>query len=72
MSSSKALFRPTRQETRADVTDRAAREIIESDANAQQQQIVRLRSARLKKEAAEEAAQQVKPAPKARKKRTEA
>lgn len=38
--------------TRAEITDRAAREIIEAETTARRQQIARLRSARLRKEAA--------------------
>lgn len=68
MSSSKTLFRPTRSETRADVTDRAAREIIDAQAAARNQQMARLRSLRLQSEAAERAASKAKPASKSRKK----
>ena len=57
MSSTNTLFRATKQETRADVTDRIARELIAADLAGRQQQTARLRSARLRKEAAERAAQ---------------
>lgn len=73
MSASKTLFRATRSETRADVTDRAAREIIDAETTARNQRIARLRSLRVQSEAAVRAAAardvpKVKPAPKARKK----
>ena len=57
MSSPKTLFRSFKQETRADITDRAAREIIEAETAARLQQTVRLRSARLRKEAVERTAE---------------
>lgn len=53
MSSTKTLFRSIKQESRADVTDRAAREIIEAQTAARTQQTARLRSARMIKETAE-------------------
>jgi hypothetical protein len=68
MSSSKTLPRPTRSEAKADITDRAAREIIDAETNARDNRIARLRSLRLQSEAAERAAPKAKPAPKARKK----
>lgn len=68
MSASKTLFRATRSETRADVTDRAAREIIDAEATARNQQIARLRSLRLQSEAAARNVSQAKPAAKSRKK----
>lgn len=68
MSSSKTLSRLTRTETKADLTDRAAREIIDTEATARNQRIARLRSLRLQSEAAERAARKATPAPKARKK----
>lgn len=68
MSSSRILPRPTRSETKAEITDRAAREIIHARAMARDKQIARLRSIRLESEAAERAALKAKPASKARKK----
>jgi|GEM_PF-4852556 len=56
MSSANTLSRAARQVTRADVTDRIAREIIATETARRQQQTARLRSARLRKEAAERAA----------------
>lgn len=56
MSSANTLSRAARQATRADVTDRIAREIIATETARRQQQTARLRSARLRKEAAERAA----------------
>ena len=53
MRSRETLFAPARQQSRADITDRAAREIIEAETVARHQQIARLRSARLRKEAAD-------------------
>lgn len=50
-------FPPTRKPTRAELTDRAAREIITAKREAQRQQIARLRAARQKWEAAEQSAQ---------------
>lgn len=52
-------FPATRQPTRAEITDRAAREIITAQRTAQRQQIARLRAARMKKEAAERSLQNV-------------
>jgi hypothetical protein len=49
-------------------TDRAAREIIDSEAIARDNRIARLRSLRLQSEAAERAGRKGNPAPKARKK----
>ena len=68
MSSSNTLSRLTRTETKADLTDRAAREIIDAEAIARDNRIARLRSLRLQGEAAERAARKAKPASKARKK----
>ena len=68
MSSSNTLSRLTRTETKADLTDRAAREIIDAEAIARDNRIARLRSLRLQSEAAERAALKAKPASKARKK----
>ncbi len=68
MSSSKTLFRLTRTETKADLTDRAAREIIDAQAIVRDKRIARLRSLRLQSEAASRAALKANPAPKARKK----
>ena len=68
MSSSNTLSRLTRTETKADLTDRAAREIIDAEAIARDNRIARLRSLRLQSEAAELAARKAKPASKARKK----
>ena len=68
MSSSNTLSRLTRTETKADLTDRAAREIIDAEAIARDNRIARLRSLRLQSEAAERAARKTKPASKARKK----
>lgn len=68
MSGSNTLFRATRSETRADVTDRAAREIIDAEAAARNQRIARLRSLRLQSEAAARDLSKAKPAPKSRKK----
>jgi hypothetical protein len=68
MSSSKTLFQPTRMETRADITDRTAREIIDAQATARNQQIARLRSLRLQRQTVEQAALKAQPAPTSRKK----
>ncbi len=68
MSSSNTLSRLTRTETKAGLTDRAAREIIDAEAIARDNRIARLRSLRLQSEAAERAARKAKPASKARKK----
>ncbi|MCZ0963791.1 hypothetical protein [Paracoccus benzoatiresistens] len=68
MSVSKTPFRATRSETRADVTDRAAREIIDAEATARNQRITRLRSLRLQSEATAREVSKAKPAPKSRKK----
>ena len=68
MSSSNTLSRLTRTETKADLTDRAAREIIDAEAIARDNRIARLRSLRLQSEAAERAARKAPPASKARKK----
>lgn len=68
MNSSKAPFKPSRQEARADVTDRAAREIIETEATLRHQKIARLRTVRLDREAAARATPPVVPTPKSRKK----
>lgn len=57
MSSANTLSRAARQATRAEVTDRIAREIITTETARRQQQTARLRSARLRTEAAERAAQ---------------
>lgn len=57
MSSANTLSRAARQATRADVTDQIAREIIATETARRQQQTARLRSARLRKEAAERAAE---------------
>ena len=67
MSSTNTLFRATKQETRADFTDRIARELIAADVARRQQQTARLRAARLRKEAEERAAMPVAPARKPRK-----
>ena len=66
MSSANTLSRAARQATRAEVTDRIAREIIATETARRQQQTARLRSARLQKEAAERAA---KPAGRVQKQR---
>jgi len=60
-----AVFRPrpSRQEAKADVTTRAARQIIDSEAEARQAKTERLRAARLAQEAAAD------PAPEPRKAR---
>ncbi len=55
--------KPSRQEAKADVTSRIAREIIDSEATARESKTERLRAARLAKEAA------AKPAPETRKPR---
>ena len=68
MTSSKTPFRPTRMETRADITDRAAREIIDAQATARNQQIARLRSLRLQSQSVKQAALKAQPAPTSRKK----
>ena len=57
MNLSTTHFAPASKLTRADITDRAAREIITAQRDARRQQTARLRAARLKKEAAESAAQ---------------
>lgn len=59
MSSANPLSRAAQQATRAEVTDRIAREIIATETARRQQQTARLRSARLRKEAAEAAAKPV-------------
>ena len=56
MSFTNTLSRAARQETRADVTDRIAREIITAETVQRQQQTASLRAARLKKEALEHGA----------------
>jgi hypothetical protein len=68
MSSSKTLSRLTPTETKADLTDRAAREIIDAQTIARDSRIGRLRTLRLQSEAAERAVLKAKPAPKSRKK----
>ena len=55
--------RPSKQEAKADVTSRIAREIIDSEATARESKTERLRAARLAKEAA------AKPTPEPRKTR---
>lgn len=50
-------FTPNRKPTRAEITDRAAREIINAKRDGRRQQTARLRAARLKREAAERSAQ---------------
>ena len=55
MSSANTLSRAARQATRADITDRIARTIIATETAQRQHQTARLRSARLRKEAAERA-----------------
>ena len=62
MSSANTLSRAARQATRAEVTDRIACEIIATETARRQQQTARLRSARLRTEAAERAAQPAAPA----------
>ncbi len=57
-------LKPSRQETKADTTTRAAREIIDSEASAREAKTQRLRAARLAIEAID------KPAPAAKKKKT--
>jgi len=52
--------RPSKQEAKADVTSRVAREIIDKEAAARESKTERLRAARL---AQEEAAAQPAPAP---------
>jgi hypothetical protein len=44
-------IRPTRAETKADITDRAAREIIDAETAERQSKTERLRAARLGQEA---------------------
>ncbi|MFA5538781.1 MAG: hypothetical protein WCZ72_10975 [Gemmobacter sp.] len=61
-------FAPARKPTRAEITDRAAREIITAQRDAQRRQIARLRAARLKREAADRSAQKVNAASPQRKK----
>lgn len=53
MRSIETLFRPKKQETRADSTDLAFRKIIEADGAARRLKNERLKSARLAKDAAE-------------------
>ena len=60
MQPRETLFRPTRQESKADSTDRAAREIVDAEGAAHREKTGRLRSARLASEAATRA---VPPAP---------
>lgn len=62
MSSSRTVARPTRSETKAEITDRAAREIIEARVTARDKKIARLRTLRLQSEAAERAAVKAQPA----------
>ena len=52
MQPRETLFRPTKQESKADSTDRAAREIIDAEDAARRKKIEGLRSARLASEAA--------------------
>lgn len=66
MSFTSTQFQATRPETRAEVTDRIAREIIDAENAAREQQVERLRTARLRKEAAERSAPRPAPAPKRR------
>lgn len=68
MTTSTALLRATRSETRAELTDRAAREIIDAEAIARNQRIARLRSLRLQSEAALRDVPKAKPVTKSRKK----
>lgn len=51
-----ALFQPksTKQETKADVTTRAARAILDSETSAREKKTERLRAARMAQEAAAE------------------
>lgn len=65
-TSAAAVFKlkPSRQETKADTTTRAAREIIDGEASAREAKTQRLRAARLAIEAID------KPAPAAKKKKT--
>ncbi|MGK2286075.1 hypothetical protein [Pedomonas sp. V897] len=62
------LFRPTpsRSETRAEITDRTAREIIQSETERSRAKTERLRAARLEQEARALAAAAAEPAPKSR------
>ena len=62
MNLSPTHFPTTRKPTRAEITDRAAREIITAKRDAQRQQTARLRVARLKREAVERSAQKKIPA----------
>lgn len=50
-------FAPNRNPTRAEITDRAAREIINAKRDVKRQQTARLRAARLKREAVERSTQ---------------
>lgn len=68
MSSSKTYLRLTPTETKADLTDRAAREITDAQTIARDKQIARLKSLRLQSEAAERADLKARPASKPRKK----
>lgn len=45
-------FRPTKMESRADRTDRAARDIIQEEEKVRREKIARLREARLKRDKA--------------------
>lgn len=67
MSSTTTLPRPTSKESRAEVTDRIAREMIEAETARRQQQTARLRSARLKREAVQSPAAPAAPVKKPRK-----
>jgi hypothetical protein len=62
------LFRPTRSkaETKAQVTDNAARAIIDAEADSREAKTERLRKARLKMEAEQAESAEPKPEKKAR------
>lgn len=68
MNLSTTHFPTTRKPTRAEITDRAAREIITAQRDAHHQQVARLRAARLKKWAAEKSARRESTASPQRKK----
>lgn len=66
MSSTITISRTTRQQTRADLTDRIAREIVAAETAKRQEKTARLRLSRLERDAIEQAD---KPTASAKKKR---
>jgi len=70
MSETVALLKPNKQESKAQVTDAAARAIIDAERARRDAKTERLRAARLKMEAAAEAAAPVVKAKPVRRKKT--